>query len=300
MTVRAESIEHVRWPPERFYWAVVDAPLPSALLSTRAGRARQLGYAFEAHLPGLAIEELSAVFERLPAPDDRYVACGLPAGVVEEQIAAGATTLTPTSLPAFMDRGIDARRLNLLVGPHLPPAVRRARARLPLVVAAGLLLCSVVISLGLQRRVRQIEQRSADLRAELLAVYEHALGPGARNAVGTSFPPERRILAELRQLEATRADPGPVGADRDGARTLASLLAHWPADAAVATDALLVQPNAIIIQGRSDRMADAQSLADALATMPGWAIRQPETRSGRSGVEFTVNLSAAGTDGGET
>ena len=50
---------HLRWPAERFYWAVLDASQVSAV----SGKLNQrLGYLFENFLPGVAIENVQAVY----------------------------------------------------------------------------------------------------------------------------------------------------------------------------------------------------------------------------------------------
>ena len=58
--------KRICWPARRFYWAVLDT---TGLVRARTGRGpttTQLGYVFENVLPGVQIEQMHAVYRRLP------------------------------------------------------------------------------------------------------------------------------------------------------------------------------------------------------------------------------------------
>ncbi len=78
-------VAQVRWPAERFYWALLDG----GLLPRRGRRRRQLGYLFERFVPGVAIEEVHAVYRAVPGARNRFLACGAPAEKLRESSTPG-------------------------------------------------------------------------------------------------------------------------------------------------------------------------------------------------------------------
>ncbi len=275
--------QHLTWPAERFYWAVLDASsLP------RGGRLeRRLGYLFEASVPGLDAEHLHAVYRRLPG-DGRYVACGLPCDEAGPA-AAAALTLTPTSLPPFIAEPVNPATLNLLTGRFAPPAVRRLRRRWIGLVAIVVLLCAALATLGLERRVQAAKRGIEAIEAARGAVLAEVLGA---QAGGGAQPASLRLTAERRRLEQTRDADVDISAVTNGAVLLASLLAHWPADVHATTESVSVAEGSITIRAAVPTMADAQRFADAFVPMCGWRLRQPRSEAGHDDVTVTLVLEA--------
>ena len=112
----------------------------------------------------------------------------------------------------------------------------------------GIVLCALLLLIGVERRNQAIESDIVRVGEAEMVVYERVLGPAARRAVGTPFPPERRLVAEMRRLEETRSGRAPVPETVDCARVLSSLLACWPADVNVITRSIVVAPKAITVQ----------------------------------------------------
>jgi len=282
---------HARWPADRFYWAVLDGSMLGGAPVRGRRRRQRLGYLFESLLPGIPIEEVHAVYERLPG--ERYLACGVTRSALAEGISPETVTLAPVSLPAFVADDIDAGRLNLLVGAFAPQPVRRLRRRQVMVALAGIVLCAAMMTLGLERRASALRQETTRVAATEQQVSEDVLGPAARASIGTSFPPERRLVAELRRLQETRSDAAPVQETADCTLALAGLLALWPSDVPIRAESVTVQPTSITIRAQAAAMADAQRLADALKPLDGWAIGQPQSEMTRDGVDLTLQLTRA-------
>src|SRR5688572_9736838 len=109
---------HLRWPAERFYWAVLEAP----------GWARSGPIADG--LRGPLADEVPTSLDLhgacAPLGDGTVLACAAPASEIEA-LRATALSLTPESLPDFARGRCDPSVLNLLTGPFEPLPVRRAR-----------------------------------------------------------------------------------------------------------------------------------------------------------------------------
>ena len=282
---------HLRWPAERFYWAVLDGSvLTSAAHNGRRRLTERLGYLFESVLPGLAIEQVAAVYRRLPGGGKRYVACGLPQSVLEQDVSPGAVSLTPAALPPFVNDGVDLADLNLLTGTFLPKPLRSLERRWFAHVALLLTVCAALLILGLERRIHATHTQMASVAAAKMALYEEVLGPPATRAGGGLQPPALQLTAERRRLERTRsADPVLLDVV-DCSRVLAELLLRWPQDVHAQTESMSVAPDSITIRSQVPSMADAQRLADALVSLPGWLLQQPQSEVRRDHIAVTLRF----------
>ncbi len=277
------SERHVRWPAERFYWALLDG----GLLPRGGKRRRQLGYLFERFLPGLAIEGVQAVYRAVPGARNRFLACGAPAEKLREQLDAGALTLAPQALPAFGDQPLDPAAFNLLTGPLLPEAVRSLRRRAVSLAVTVVIGCCLLLIAGLERRERAVEAHTAGVLAAQAATIERALGPGARES---TQPPQVRLVAALRQLEQTRrADPAAAGV-LDCSVVMSEFLKHWPAGLHVSTESIVVAPDSINVRAIVATMGEAQLLADALGGLSGWRLLQPQSEARKDDVVVALRL----------
>lgn len=272
---------HVRWPPERFYWAVLDAsilPKPGRI------RPQQLGFLLEPLVPQ-PLEELHAIFEALP--DRRYLACALDRARLEAGLGPSVESLTPSALPPFVRDGIEAERLNLLTGPFTPEVVRRVeRRRVHAAVLVGLALV-LSISAGLDRRASAAGRAEARAGAREERLYREILGP---SAAGAALPLPLLLESELRSLRQTRAAGVDVSAPADAARVLGELLGAWPKSLPVETDSIRVTPESIHVQGSLPTSGQAQELATAVSVLEGWVLRHPTIRAQASSVRATIQL----------
>ena len=273
---------HVRWPTERFYWAVLDA---SVIPGGRRASPAQLGYLLEPTVPQ-PIEELHAIYH--PLPERRYLACAL-ARAELDSVPATALTLTPASIPHFVEADIGAdlgaERLNLLTGPCTPTAVRRHHRRWLVQVAALCAACALIVLLGFERRIRAQDLHHRELTEATDAIYRQALG-GARSA--SALPLELQLESEWRSLRQTRTAALPRD-EPDAAVSLAHLLSLWPADIPLQTQSLLVSPDSIHVTGQVATTQGAQQISDALEPIAGWNMRHPVVRSVGDQVSLTLH-----------
>ena len=281
---------HVRWPADRFYWGVLDGTLLPR--GARAGRRRLdegLGFLLESVLPGVAIEEVHAVYHPLPGNGRRYLACGLPRAVLEQEVAPGTVTLSPEALPPFVEEQTTPQTLNLLTGAYLPAPLRRGRRWVLVHGTLVVLACAMLIVVGLERRVRAVGAQRAELVGEQQALYRQVLG---EDALRGAQPPALRLLGERRRLERTR-DTGAAPVEAVScAGHLTALLAAWPADVHAQTEAINVSAQAITVRARVPTMADAQRFADAFAQLDGWRLLQPQSETQRGSILVIVRLEA--------
>ncbi|MCC6910312.1 MAG: hypothetical protein IT430_20450 [Phycisphaerales bacterium] len=283
MTPRPTAPEHLVWPAERFFWGVLD----TSALPSRLGRSRpdpkQLGFLFEEMLP-CPIEDVQAVY--LPQPGRRFIACGILRTQLE-QLPAATLTLAPQCAPSDIigDAPLDCRQINLLTGPFEPAPLRRLRraARRDLIAIAALLL--LVLWLGAQRRITALDAARANLDEMRGGVYSSLLDA---SAPPSSQPPALRLLAELRQLRATRAERSTSLPQPESARSLEALLRQWPGDQPVRTESISITSSAITVIGVLPTPEQAQRFAGAFEALPGWQARQPQVDSTGDGVRLTL------------
>ncbi|MFG0243490.1 MAG: hypothetical protein ACF8R9_11960 [Phycisphaerales bacterium JB054] len=262
----------VRLPPERFYWAVLDAP-------AARDRRTALGYLFETVLP-VPVERVHAVY--LPISDGRFLACGMD----REQLAAhdGALVLGPKAMPEFLDGAVDPVTINLLVESFEPRAVRRARRRVAFIACAAILACALAVGWGELRRASRWHEISESFAQATAGVYDRVL-PASTGAV----PPAARLTAELRTLDRTRTD-APAGSPREIAPTLAAVLASWPPGLPASTESLSAAPGAITLTVRLPDEASAERLERELKPPPGWRVSQPTVQREREGLTVRVRM----------
>ncbi len=285
------SPQHLRWPAERFYWADLDGSVLPASLRGRWGRRRQgLGYLFESVLPGVSIEDLHMVYCRLSESPKRYLACGLPRTVLKQEVALQAVTLMPASPPAFIDNEVRLNSLNLLTGSFRPKAVRLLQRRWLVHGAVILMACVGLMIFGLERRVHGMQDQINGVAATKWRIVEQLLGPVPSRSGAPLQPWALRLTAELRRLEQTRS-PDVGGTEMvDCSAILSDVLACWPDDVHAQTESFSVTPTSITIHAGVATMADAQRLADAFVTVPGWRLHQPQSEARRDHVDVTLRF----------
>lgn len=276
MTTPMAAPSEVRLPPERFYWAVLDAP-------PARDRRAALGYLFESVLP-VPVERVHAVY--VPLGGDRFLACGID----RDRLAAhaGALTLGPDALPEFLAalvaEPLDPASINLLVEAFEPLALRRARRRVTLIACAAILACTLAVGWGQLRSASRWHVIADAFAQATAAVYDRVL-PTSTGAV----PPGARLTAELRTLDRTRSE-APAGSPREIAPTLAAVLASWPPDLPASTESLTAAPGAITLTVRLPDESSAERLERELKPPPGWRVSQPTVQRERDGLTVRVRM----------
>lgn len=294
--MKQAGAEHLQWPTEHFYWGLLDASaIPKSNGPTRLHQ--QLGYLFENVVPGASIEEVHAIYERLPNGSRRYLACGVPKDVLRQQVPATALTLSPQALPDFVSKAIGNERevgpLNLLRGSFAPRPVRILRRRCWLQVAASLVVCALILIAGLERRVATINQACETVSKQRDDLCQEVLGSTSKSG---SQPLGLRLLAELRQLEQTRSSAAaPDTSMENCSLALADLMAHWPSQLHAQTESISITPASITLRTQVPDMADAQALANAFIPLRGrgWQVAQPQSEARKDQVDVSLRLERA-------
>lgn len=278
----AESASRtLRWPAERFYWAVLDASILPPQLGSPT---EQLLYLFEPLVPEV-LEDLHVVFH--PLGRRRYVACALPRRVLEKEVDASAIRLIPSERPAFLTVEFPLESLNLLTREFTPRAMRVSRLRLGRELAALVTLCFLVLWIGFDRRVDSAEERHEQISERIGDVYEQILGPATSSA---SLPPSLQLEARLRSLRHTRVlDPALEPLD-DASLQLQNLLASWPDALPVETESIRVSADTMHIIGSLRSTSDVQVLVSALEGLEGWELRPPAVRSSPQAIRATLQF----------
>ncbi|MDQ7012449.1 MAG: hypothetical protein Q9O74_00970 [Planctomycetota bacterium] len=271
--------------PTMFYWQVLDPTPTGPLPRSITARERRLGFLFETVLP-VPIEDIHAVYR--PLGDGRWLACGMDRDALQDY--RDASTLTPVSLPAFLECTTDPASLNLLVGEMEPAPVRAARRRTTLTACVMIVLCAGLLFVGLSRRAAAHEKRAASFAAAESAIYAEVLPPST-----STLPPAARMTAELRGLERTRGQPIDTKLRPDAPRTLAALLGSWPGQRDgeplhVLTESLSVSPTSISILARLPDEASAEVFEQELHPPPGWRGTQPSVQRERDTITVRVRM----------
>lgn len=242
------------WPPERFFWALIDAPgAPAGSLPP--GLAADL----QDELP-VPVDQLHAVC--VPTPDGELLVC---AARREElrAVASRSLSLQPTGLPAFAAHcRAPHGQLELLVGEFEPLALRHERVRRTLLAAVSLVLCSLILSLGIYRRTETLFSQS---QAASLAVV----------ACLDQVEPGSTLVSLEKQLERAQAAAGsqPAPEATDAGETLASLLAVWPAHVECDISSISISPTTMVVAlAVAD---DARPFLEAVRAPDGWRLDEP-------------------------
>jgi len=285
-------------PPERFYWALLDASTLGQGIEHRTAnvKRKQLGYLFENALP-LPIDRIHATYMKLnPGKSDKqeYLACGMSLEQLEAVLAerAGqALMLIPSKTPDFIfdqtQGPVDLLALNLLHGQFEPAALRSLRRRWMAQAAALALICALFAVLALERRTADLRRRIDQVQAARLNVYKDVFGESMPHG---RQPIELCMTAELRKLRQTRRLPVADAAGEDSLPILADVLSKWPAGIFMQTETMSITSSALTIRGNVPANPDVQRLADALQGLANWRVQQPQVNATPQGIQTTVQL----------
>ncbi len=276
-----------------FYWAILDTsglPAPGIRPSTRVQR---LGYLFESILPE-PTESVHAVY--LPIAAGHVLACALPRDRLSDR-HEDAISLGPLEAPPFIleslaneHRALDAsgfiRSINLLTGEYEPPAVLRAKSRCSLHVVMILTLCTLLITIGLERRTQSSRSSVMDMNSHIQTLYDLALG----DATSNGQDPAARLLSELRRMRAASDSRNQLQTPPDVSIALASILERWPSVVAAQTSNVHLTGDRVMITALLPNTTQAEQLERSMSEVDGWTIGQRTFRPARDGVELRLPL----------
>jgi len=274
------NTQHVVWPVERLYFASVKAP------STRRGRRwlEQVCYAAESQLP-IPLEELHAVIA--DGADGMAILCAF-ARAELDGLPPEAVTLSPSAVPECIARQVAPEQFNLLTGAFEPRRARLLRRSTNLVLVLSICLLGALAVAGLTRRTSALHEAISSHASATQTVAQRVLEPTA--AAGSTQQLFLNLTAELRGLRQTRTAEVVDPELFDAPATLASLLERWPSDVAMRTETLTISRAQITVRADVPASGDVQRLADALAEIPGWQIKQPRVNATSDGASCTITL----------
>jgi hypothetical protein len=265
----------LRWPMDRFFWAVLDAPglrhegeLPVGVLPL-----------LQEDLP-VDVDTLHAVV--VPLADGRLAVCAADRSELTS-VPVDCLSLTPESLPPFLD-GEDAspERFNLLVGSFEPRPIRVDRIKRHAFAAAAVLVCCLLLAIGLHRRASHWRELagSAVAGAGQLAT---TLGPTGRPEDLVAEAARVRVMREV----LAKAAPPP-----DASVSLAALLRAWPASAPSKPQSLSVSPTAASVSVSIE--GDPAAFLKAFTPPAGWAMDEPRLNTADNVTRLSLQLRLAG------
>ncbi len=252
----------VRWPSDRFYWALLDAP------GVRASGPLPIGLIPDlADLTPVDVDSLHAACA--PAGADRLLVCA--AAVAElRELDAGTLHLSPADLPAFAaGSSIDLNQLNLLVGRFEPAAIVRQRSVRRIASAVAAATCLALIGAGFSARAEAWKRADREAQVRTATLLESVMpDDGGDPRLKTLLIKDE--LKSLRRLAA--ADPG-ASRDPDAAAALAHLLAAWPDGLDADTELVSITPTTMSLT--VSLKSEPRAFTEALPAIPGWVRDEP-------------------------
>jgi hypothetical protein len=262
--VQESGSAHVRWPAERFFWSVLEAPGLSASYTGPVPEGVLTLLADDLPIP---LEDVHAV--GLAIGPGRLLVCAARRSDLEV-LPPGALSLTPESVPAFAEALVvesgdaDVTALNLLIGEFEPAAIRRARARTHLIAAATVAIASMLAALGLARRA-EILSRDAEAarQASTSLVRGWVVDP-----TGDAFALQR----ELQRIREAHTQTQTIAVPIDVAPVLTETLLGWPTELAAEAQSIALAPSTLSLSVLLDESVEPARFLQALRPPAGWRI----------------------------
>lgn len=275
-----------RIDPSELYFALLDPP------RTR-GRDRrdELLYGLESVAP-TPIDDLHAVFH--PLPDRRVLGIAIKRDFAAA-LASKHLRASPSAWPGWLEPEISTLtpdRINLLSGSLTPTRVIRAKRSVIHLTLAFLMLTSLILGFGFERRIRHALQEDARVRSLTNDLYSEALGP----LLGSSAQPPAAILtAELRKLQSTRT-PGATSTtpDFNADLLLGQLLGAWPTHTTLRAESITITARTIELVTLAQTTEDTTALLSACKGLDGLSVGTSSSTQIRDGIRFELRLLVEG------
>lgn len=259
----------LRWPPERFLWAVLESPVWRRAGPVPLGLLADVADEFP-----VPIEDLHTV--GAPAGDGRVVVCA----ARREELATidpDVASLTPDRIPDCVETNVDPEVLDLLVGDFEPPARRRARFRRHLALSATVFTCATLIAIGLGRRIMHWND---------VAVTAREASVELASRVAPGVVPEHLAMEVLRLRSAAEAQR--VRSPRDAALTLASLLNAWPNATSITPQSIAVSDAGVSLSVSVE--GEASAFLGVLKPPEGWTLEDPRLNASGGITRLTLQM----------
>ncbi len=264
------STPDLQWPPDRFYWAMVEAPglrtagpLPPGLLPMA-----------EEQIPA-PMEGLHAVC--MPLDASQVLVCA----AARDELAslpAAISTLSPSSIPADIAVGANASALNLLIGEFEPREARRARLRSHALAATAVLICASLITIGFARRAAHFNALSSEARAAIFSAVESTL----------ENPTSPFALREMRTVRDSLQNAAAITHPTDATPALAALLATWPAEVSSTPQTITATADDLSISVAVE--GDPARFLAAFTPPDGWTMDQPRLNAAGDVTRIVIRL----------
>jgi hypothetical protein len=253
-----------RWPADRFFWSVLDAPgvrtdkgLPAGVLPL-----------LQEDLP-VPVEDVHAV--GVATGDGKLLVCAARREELRE-LPASVLALHPEDVPALVDPKIDPSIFNLLVCDLEPAPLRREKTRRRTLLTLATAAVACLAAIGLARRSESWTRTSQEART---ASSKIASNP-------TSLHNELERLRKAPHIEATTL------ATPDAAVALASLLIAWPKELECQTESVSVGPATMTLSLTVAK--DARPFLSALRPPDGWTLDEPRLTATSDGARLHLIL----------
>jgi len=290
----------ITWPPERFFWALIDpSKLPRSL--ARQGIATShpaLDELIVDQLP-LPLHELHVVYQRVSNNNNRLIACAARTNDLRD-LPIETLELKASHLPRWLDEALTpidthpdlsimpesdhfqhetiaqssaASLPNVLIGTHAPHSIRRHARHRDLIFACTLLSLCLCLALGMNRRAA-----ASRTQAQNFATATAGLVRANVPSLPASWP---AIISELEteHHNFTRTRTQPMIPPRDAAEVLAGLLARWPLATSVQTQSLRVAEDQMTITVSTSLVDNARAFANNIIAPSGWVLSEPQLSS---------------------
>lgn len=254
----------VRWPADRFYWAVLDVPGLGAGQPVPQG----LRPLLQEDLP-IPVDQAHAV--GVSTPDGKLLVCAVRRDELGE-IPESCLQLSPEKVPALVEAKIEASALNLLVGDFEPRELRRERAKRGTLIALTAAALAWLAAIGLVRRTEAWNRAGQDARAATSAL---GMTPAA-------------VHVELEKLRRTPRTDTKAVSSPDAALALAGLLAAWPKELECQTESVNVGPSTMTLSLTVAK--DARPFLTALKPPEGWTLDEPRLTANGEGTRLNLVL----------
>ncbi|CAN5830861.1 hypothetical protein BH11PLA1_BH11PLA1_01470 [soil metagenome] len=274
-------------PPERCYWAVVDAATLGVGVGVALSRVRRADVA-AALEQSLVPAPDTLTYALAVAADSRVVICLHDEHAVEAARHAGLLHLGPVAIPETLGVRARAEDLNLLVAGTGPLPLRRARRAEAIAVVLFILVAAALSVAGIEIRRARASFRATLAREELRG----ALSATGARSVAELVLRRDAMAATRRRFDAPEASP------EDAAVALAALLSAWPRGAAaplIQTQSISAARAGLTLQFLAHSRDDATRMASLLTAFPALSAAGPD--AGRAWTLSQPQIAAAGAPG---
>jgi|GEM_PF-2801906 len=293
---------HLRWPADRFYWVVI-AEAPNADAAAYRDGTLDAAPFGEQIAEAVPVEPSLTHAALVGLKSGGVVACvALCADL--DTLGSQVRTLRPVDAPDHLGDRVDADALdalNLLHGVYEPLVVRRARSAIHAAVWWSAAAVVTLAACGLHTRAWVDIRAAANLDDERQRLAERVLTShppeaimrsldagedrdnatpsGGRSTVHESLAATdapARLETAYAVLQRERGDAVRGLRPADAGISLQALLHAWPRDLKTRIDSLTIGEASLRLSGSLDSLEDAATLTDALRSVPGWAVEQPQ------------------------